>query len=75
MGSTFNSVLKIHADSLIQFTLMVSPHNFLYCPADGAGVFANTGILTRSLSWASRIPKIQKRVPGEDVQSSGSLFI
>lgn len=51
---------------------MVWPHYFLYCPADGAGVFPDAGILTRFVPWASRTSKIQKRVPGEDVQSSGS---
>lgn len=51
---------------------MVWPHCFLYCPADGAGVFPDVGILSRSLPWASRTSKIQKRVPGKDVQSSGS---
>lgn len=73
--ATSSSVLKMHAFSHIQFTLTFSPHHFLCCPADGAGVFPNTGILTSSLSWASRSPKIQKRVPGEDVQSTGCLFI
>lgn len=51
MGSafppTFNSVLKFRADSVIQFTLVVSLQQFLYYPAGGAGLFPNT-----FLTWA-----------------------